>query len=373
LRQINISQVSTFFANGSYPIKFLFFYPYKINTVKLRRAMKKISKQFWPAFGVYANGSITEKSYLESDSYDESFVDDLFDTSLDHKSIYNSYGALIQEQIPRLFYLKVIHYNNGTVLIPKMNHLVGDGYSYFYLLTVLAAITNRIGIPLIPSIISSIFRPKINSKIRSDFHFTSKPYDTINFDDKLEVEVLEVEKAVIRNQANKVSEKSGLRISSNDILSAQIVKYIVENKECLSDDFQLMIPVDVRRGVPELGKRFFGNGLVMYNVPFNPENTNQMSIEEIAITIRKTFPIINLQNYESYLKKIEGWIKSGQLELLRPFDPDNECLVTNLSRMPISKLDFGSGPPILVEPLTRGRSGAAILADNDKFILRFSH
>jgi hypothetical protein len=181
-----------------------------------------------------------------------------------------------------------------------------------------------------------------------------------------------VEKTEIRNQANLVSEKSGLRISSNDILSARIVKYIVDNNENLSEDFQLMIPVDVRRGVTELGKRFFGNGLIMYNVPFSPEITNQMSIEEIAITIRKTFPIINLQSYESYLKKIEDWIDSGKLELLRPYDPETECLITNLSRMPIKKLDFGSGPPTLVEPLTRGRSGAAILAQKGKFILRFA-
>jgi hypothetical protein len=370
VKELKITQVSTFFANGSYPIEFLFFYPNRINTRKLRRALKKISKQFWPAFSVYANGSIIEKSYHESDCYDESTIDEIFDTSLDHNIIYNNFRSIIPEKIPRLFYLKVIHYNNGTVIIPKLNHLVGDGYSYFYLLTVLAAITNRIGIPIIPTIIKSIFQPKIRSKIRNDFLFTAKPHDAIYFDDKLEYQVLELDKKEIRNQASILSEKSGFRISSNDILSAQVVKFIVENNTTLSDDFRLMIPIDVRRGVPKLGKRFFGNGLIMYSIPFNPETTKQMSIEDIAITIRKTFPDVNLQNYESYLKKIEGWIESGQLELLRPYNPDTECLVTNLSRMPIKKLDFGTGPPTLVEPLTRGRSGAAVLAKDDKFVLK---
>jgi hypothetical protein len=81
---------------------------------------------------------------------------------------------------------------------------------------------------------------------------------------------------------------------------------------------------------------------------------------------------VNRQSYETYLKLVESWIDAGKLELLRPYDPDSECLVTNLTRMPITRLDFGSGPPTTVEPLTRGRSGAAILVQDDKFVLRLA-
>jgi hypothetical protein len=373
MKHINISQVSTFFVNGSYPIEFLFFYPYKINTNKLRRALKKISKYFWPAFGVYSNGQITEKPYIENDCFDESIIDELFDTITNHDAIYYNFGSLIPENIPRLFYLKVIHYNNGTVLIPKMNHLIGDGYSYFYLLTVLANVTKRVNIPAAPFFINTLFRPKIKNSIDKDFHFTATPNEAITYDEKLEVELMEVEKNEVRNQAKEISESSGLRISTNDVICANVVKFIANKREdSLTEDFKLMIPVDVRRGVSELGQRYFGNGLIMYSVPITPEEAIQMNTSDLAIKIRKTFPDINLQNFKFYLEKIEGWIKSGQLELLRPYDPDTECLVTNLTRMPIKRLDFGSGPPTFIEPLTRGRSGAAILAKDNKFVLRLA-
>jgi len=373
MKQVNISQVSTFFANGSYPIEFLFYFPYRINTNRLRRAMKKLSNPFWTAFGTYADGVITEKSYLENDCFEEITVDELFGSEAEHEILYNDYRTMIPESIPRLFFLKVIHYKNGTVLIPKMNHLVGDGYSYFYLLSVLAAVTKRGGIPLAPSIISAVSRPKIHSPLHASFHFSAKPLEAISLESDVKVDYLELEITETRNQAKSISESSGLRISTNDILSAKVVKFVLEKgKKKQLENFRLAIPVDVRRGVAELGQRFFGNGLILYNVPFEPKIVTESSIEELAKIIRKSFPVVNRQNYEDYLRKVEGWIETEQLALLRPYDPDNECLVTNLTRMPTTRLDFGSGPPIRIEPLTRGRSGAAVLIQNDKFVLRMA-
>ena len=57
---------------------------------------------------------------------------------------------------------------------------------------------------------------------------------------------------------------------------------------------------------------------------------------------------------------------------LRPYDPDRGCLVTNLSRMPIQRLDFGAGSPGLVMPITIGRNSVAMLADREDFLLRFA-
>ncbi|NHK32392.1 MAG: hypothetical protein FK730_13645 [Asgard group archaeon] len=372
LKQINISQISAFFANGSYPIEFLFYYPNRINTKKLHRALKKISTRFWPVFGIYADGIITESNYSRDIHFNESSVNEIFDPATDYNTLRKKIDNITPELISRLFFLKVIHYNNGTVLIPKMNHLVGDGYSYFYLLTVLAAVTKREGIPFAPSIITTAFRPKFDSTLGTPFHFTDKPPKTIAFDNDLEVELIELSQTEIRNQASNASEKSGMRISSNDILSAMIVKIILKNsKKDPPKNFRLVIPIDVRRGVAELGQRFFGNGLVLYNIPFHQEEVNKSSVDELAIKIRKSFPEVNRRNYEDFLKKIDGWIETGQLEHLRPYDPINECLVTNLSRMPIAKLDFGSEPPTTTIPLTSGRSGAAILVQKGKFILRF--
>lgn len=371
MKKLSISQISTFFANGSYPIEFLFYFPHKINTIRLRRSLKKISNHFWPVFGTYTDGYITEKTYLEDRHYDINSVDDVFDPKSVRESLHENFGAISPELTSRLFHLKVLQYNNGTVLIAKMNHLVGDGYSYFFLLSVLAAINKRGRIPLVPSIIKAIFRPKFSSTFNTSFHFSESPPDAIKYDNNLAVEFLELEQSEIRNLAKHASYSSGLRISTNDILSAQVVKIIMESRKNKQlENLQLVIPIDVRRRIAELGWKFFGNGLILHNVPFQPEIVSQSSIEELAITIRKSLPVVNRHNYEVYLKKVEGWIESGQLDLLRPYNPDRECLVTNLTRMPVTKLDFGSGTPTIIAPLTMGRSGAAVLAQDDKFILR---
>ncbi|NHJ05238.1 MAG: hypothetical protein EAX90_10460 [Candidatus Heimdallarchaeota archaeon] len=371
MKKLNIPQVSTFFANGNYPIEFLLYFPYKIHTKRLRRALKKMSQQFWSAFGSYDNGIITEREYLESEYYDESIVNESFDSTIAQEEMYFAFGNLIPKSIPRLFYLKVLHYTNGTVLIARMNHLVGDGYSYFYLLSVIAAATKRGVMPLLPTILGFISKPKIYSKLHENFHFIEKPPERIaNYDD-LVVEVKEIEQAETRNQAKKTSERTGVRISTNDILCAQLLKLILKSKNQIpTEDFGLVIPVDMRRAVPDLGQRYFGNGLILYRVSFTKDEVTNKTVEELATKIRENFPERNEQRYKEFLNEIEDWINTKKLENLGLYDPEKEFLVTNLSRMPITKLDFGSGPPEVIVPLTRGKSGAAILIQDDKFILQ---
>ena len=49
------------------------------------------------------------------------------------------------------------------------------------------------------------------------------------------------------------------------------------------------------------------------------------------------------------------------------------CLVTNLSQMPINKLNFGTGDPDLVFPLSIKKNSVAVLANRDNFILRIAY
>ena len=86
--------------------------------------------------------------------------------------------------------------------------------------------------------------------------------------------------------------------------------------------------------------------------------------------IRENFPSRSLQGYNEFIEEVESKINTGNLEMLRLYDPETEFLVTNLTRMPLSRLDFGLGPPEMVIPLTRGKSGAGILAIDDKYILQ---
>jgi hypothetical protein len=84
-------------------------------------------------------------------------------------------------------------------------------------------------------------------------------------------------------------------------------------------------------------------------------------------------PLITKETYLEYLDSIVNFISKGQINKLKPFDPSIGCLVTNLSQMPINKLNFGTGDPDLVFPLSIEKNSVAVLANRDNFILRMAY
>ncbi len=84
-------------------------------------------------------------------------------------------------------------------------------------------------------------------------------------------------------------------------------------------------------------------------------------------------PKVNTESYMRYLEELELVIHARQPRRLCPYDPAEDCLVTNLSRLPTNRLDFGSGTPDYVLPLMIGRNSAAVLGDGNRFALRVEH
>jgi muramidase (phage lysozyme) len=106
-------------------------------------------------------------------------------------------------------------------------------------------------------------------------------------------------------------------------------------------------------------------------ITFQTVDIQQSDVNDIAIQIRKGMPDVTKKTYLDFLQHLESLIKQKQTDKLRPYDPETGCLVTNLSRLPAHRLEFGQGIPELVFPLTVGKNAASVLADKDNFILRF--
>lgn len=101
------------------------------------------------------------------------------------------------------------------------------------------------------------------------------------------------------------------------------------------------------------------------------DDVEKLLLEDIAIQIRQLMPSVSKKSYVEYLAHLEGIISEGRSEKFKPFDPRSGCLVTNISRLPLEKLDFGTGRPELVLPLTIEKNSTAIMAKEENFILRF--
>jgi hypothetical protein len=371
MKKINISQIDSVFVNGSYPIEFFLFYKYKINTLSIRKALKKLSSSFWPLFGNYISGSIQSSEYLEDKFYCEKIYDKDFTLTENKIQIWEKYNQINPPQMEGLFYLSILQFNNGTVLIPKMNHLVGDGYSYFYFLSVLATLSGPSSAPLKKYAIYLYTLPQLNRTVLKKYHFNKTkikaPFNHKNCTIKIE----QVQKTYVVQEIKKIKSKYNVIVSSNDILSSIVFKKTFEKQKASIDDhFTLSIPMDVRRQVKEMGPKFFGNGIMFHHLNLSIDELVKIDNSELAIKLRKSMPSVNTEGYIKYLENLESEIDRSTIHSLRPYDPETGCMVTNLSKMPIQKLNFGSGYPTITFPLTIGRNSAAVLTDNDDFLLR---
>ena len=374
MKKVNISQVDALFANGIYPIEFLFYFKEELNTKKIRNTLKKLSAVFWPMFGEYEDGIISFEKYVEDEYYDEEVVNQEFAIPTTEKERLEIYSQYCLPDTKKLFQLKITQFENGMILVPKMMHLAGDGYSYFFFLSSLAILSQHTLFPSKSSLMQLFTKPHHSRTALKNFSFKGMDLNLLQQPSQITIAFDEILRKDVQSLIREVAESKNVRISTNDVLSAMAVKKLSGvQKEFEGEFVELTIPIDVRRQVKEYGRRFFGNGIMLHKMMLKKENIENLPTEEIAVQIRKSMPSVSKQSYVDYLTMLEEIISEGKTEKFRPFDPTSGYLVTNISRLPIDRLNFGTGPPDLIYPLTLEKNAAAVMAKNENFILRFAY
>jgi NRPS condensation-like uncharacterized protein len=370
---IDISQVDVLFADGSYPIEMLLYYRNGLASRSVREALKFLSQAFWPLFGEYTRGVIRFDGYSEQECVAEERREGEFNSGATHASLYEKYRRSNPSSMKKLFHIKILHYTNGTVLIPKLNHLAGDGYSYFYFLSALAAVSRGRKVPFRKHLIRYLIRPHHGRTRPREFSFREDVPKPLPDDREYTIEFEKISKQDVQSSIAEVTSKHDLRISSNDILSAMALKKAVQvQSNSFGEQVRLSMPIDVRRVIPEYGRRYFGNGIMLKAMTLETLKVSDSPVEETAAAIRRSMPAVTRESFLEYLKELETLVADRRYESLRPFEPEFGCLVTNISRLPLDKLDFGTGRPDLVFPLTIEQNSVAILSENDNFVLRFA-
>jgi hypothetical protein len=374
LKILNISQVDAVFTNGIYPIEMVIFYNQKLSTPKIRAALKTISTDFWPLFGEYRAGQICFARYSEEECLAEETFDQKCNLNATPLDLFEKFVRLNPLPLKKLFHLKIIQYANGTVLIPKMDHLAGDGYSYFYFLSVLAAITRSNSFPLKKYMTRLFWRPQHRRTVLRDFLSETSGLKPPVQDAKFIIKNEEIPKAEIFQLIREIKNKFNTTVSTNDLLSALALKKVVLLKQdCFKESIQLTIPMDVRRYIAEYGRRYFGNALQFAVTDFNTSAVMKSDVHELAMQIRERMPVVTREQYLNYLQGLEKLIGTKQWDKLRPFDPRQGCLVTNLTKLPTDKLDFGGGRPDFIFPLTIEKNSVALLMHAHNYLLRLAY
>ncbi len=381
MKQLSISQTDIFFANGIYPIEFLLFYDRAydtydraLDTTRLREALWRLSSAWWPIFGVYEDGIIRAERYDEAAVFQEETRDEVFHIPASEAECFESCRRFSKPDLDRLFHLRVIRFRNGVMVIPKLNHMAGDGYSYFTFLSFLAASTRPSSIPMKSSLLSHFVKLHHNRTCLKRYRLGVTPPPPAAPPADVTIECDEMPIREVESIADECSNSTGIRVSTNDVLSAMALRKVADNqKDTDSAALSLTIPIDVRRLVPDYGRRFIGNALQLHSLSLDPDMVLNAPIREIATAIRTSMPAITRKSYLEYLTGLEKPIEQLDPDAFRPFNPDTGCLVTNLTRMPTDRLDFGSGPPALIYPLTAGKHAAALLRHEDRFVLRIAY
>jgi hypothetical protein len=372
MKEIPISQVDSVFAGGLYPIEFLLYYSNPVGSKTVRAALKKLSSDFWPVFGNYRDGLIQFEGYKEDEHFEEARIGGDFDRDQPAEEIFQAYRRSIPSGGKALFFLKMIRHDNGTILIAKLNHLAGDGYSYFYLLATLASVSKAGSLPFKKDLVRRLYKPHHNRTVLKEFRFEGTGFKPAGQDNQLIPANEKIPRANVRRMIKEIASQSEKKVSTNDVLSAMFVKKLLSvQNDRFGDNMQMTIPIDVRRYIKEYGPKFFGNGIWLHPIDFEKAELAESSLTELAIKIREAMPVVTKESYLAYLEHLEDIISRGHNSQLRPFDPDRGCLMTNLSRLPAHRLDFGSGPPDFINPLTIEKNSAGILAEEENFFLRW--
>jgi len=374
MKKLDISQVDALFSNGSYPIEFLFYYRDAFDTDRIRRALRGLSSAFWPLFGEYRDGTILFDRYREEDFFDEEAIDQEFDIpEMEEKGLETNSRFRLPE-LKKLFFMKALRFRNGMVLVPKMYHLAGDGYSYFYFLSWLAGMSQPSLVPLKSSLMKSFFKPHHRRTILKEFSFQGVHLGPLPQGDTFAVEGETIPRKDVQSVIREAVSSGGLRISTNDVLSALAIKKLAGRRsEGWGEKVGLTIPIDVRRQVGEYGQRFFGNSIMLHTLQLKKADLERSPARDIAVEIRRSMPTVSKETYIDYLTGLEKILAEGRLDKFKPFDPGSGCLVTNLSRLPVDKLNFGTGSPELILPLTAERNSAGILAKDENYVLRYAY
>jgi hypothetical protein len=374
VKKVPISQVDAMFSNGSYPIEFLFAYKEGFSTKKLRRALRTLAPVFWPVFGEYAHGLISFDRYREEDFFDEESVGHGLDLAMAEgwgQEVISRFG---QKELKKLFFLKATRFTNGLVLVPKMNHVAGDGYSYFLFLSALAAFARAAFFPFKSPFIKAMFKPHHRRAGLKEFSFRAEGPLPVVQGDRLTIKSVEIPRREVQALVREAAADNSLRVSSNDILSAIVIKTLASRPGGQQGTpFRLTIPIDVRGRVKDYGRRFFGNGIMLHEIELGQETSADRPVKETAARIRRSMPDVSRDSYVRYLTELERIIAEKRWNEFRPYDPDKGCLVTNLSKLPTERLDFGTGGPRAVVPLTVEKNSAAILTRKDNYVLRYAY
>jgi hypothetical protein len=370
-----------FTGQGSYPIEFVFSYAGEVDADRLLESLERIVEVFKPAASRLVrlpDGALGLSPARDGLVFSTADSEVAFDETRDRARFIDPVETVEGEPLTRV---RLTRTPQGSVLGVSQSHAVGDGFSYFHLLSSWSRLFR--GEPfeppflererLIPAASTSSGDLTSADVLREAGLFWEGRRPAIHRGD-LRWDRHELSRSRLKEILGEAQGESPVRLTHNDAVAAWLWREVAVAWDAdPSGAAYLSCPVDHRRLVPDLPATYFGNAVVLAIVERSVAELRAARLGELAQRVHAAVAVVDQARVFGSLGAIDRLRREKGLVVLEEchvMHPRRGLLVTNLSRLPVREIDFGAGPPVAFDILTAVPRGAVVLPAADGLDVR---
>jgi len=362
-----------FTGSGSQPITFAFSYSATLDPEALRRGLADTLISFPKVKSQLKKTSDTEYAFHPTDvglTFDLAETDLAFQRSRRVEEYVTPASSFEGQPLTRIALSQT---PKGSVLAVSMSHALVDGFSYFHFLSSWAR-TCRGARILEPSMdreaLRSTPRPgaeEISAKEVRDrcglFYDGDRSSAPAGPGDS---ERFFISDEVIRSHMGSIEQSRGSSLSGNDVITAFLWKKYLTTwiSAEANPETSVTCPVDFRRIMPGFPRNYFGCALCFATAVIDLSGLVKTSVGELAVRVKAAVNRVRGPYISSSMDTLDGLRRQKGLAAMEQIHLRHPChglIVTNLTRMPVRDIDFGSGAPLNFSAYVEVRGSAAIL------------
>lgn len=374
-----------FTGRASQPITFAFFFRQKLDHTALTRSLSEVVKSFPLLLCQLRRTSETEFQYVESSGelpVEVRYSSATFNPDDDIRQYIDPVNTQEDEPLSKVV---ITHPRSGTVLALSISHAVVDGFSYFHFLSSWAR-THRGERILQPNNsrkeLLSLLQAERYSVTPEDLYskcglFYDIPRTPRILDTNL-IERVFLSRDTIKSYIDEGREQYGTTFSENDVITAYLWKKYIPlwNTENANSPTYATCPFDFRRIIPGFPKTYFGCALAFATAELSWRELNDLSISGVAKIIKSKIASMNTDSITNSLRTLESFRQRhtlSSMEQIHLRHPTRGLIVTNLTKLPVTEIDFGLGNPGTFLAYAEIDRSAAILPSADGVEILVAH
>jgi hypothetical protein len=388
-----------FVGRDAYAIAFLLYLAEPLEPRRLERALAQTVRKFWPVGARLVAPTETPTvaplafaSSRASLDFAELPARATLPDFTDPAALAEFAGPAASEPGLPLASFRLARVGAGSVFVATLSHAVVDGYSYFFFLSTLAALYRR-ELTSLGYWQRRLLRPDLDRRqLRPRIAVTAAaaaPLDPENFYSRTGITLAEERRMppladsrweFVRFARSELEAAlaaarlaTGEKLSAHDLISARLWKKIAAEWHDHDEALEISSAFDIRRTHPAMSARYFGNAIRATVLRLSRAEVLECPVARLAQRIRGATRALTpaaVQDALACMEETRVAHGAGVFQRMHVSHPHRGFLVTNLSRVPLAALDFGSGPPRRLVPLTPAPRSAIVLADGDGLVAR---